>query len=86
MAQFQNRHQDSISPFDWGLCPQVDVRWVPVTEAMEDKRSLRKSVVRVNNVRGAAAEVEFVEQFRYEGGGVAIGEGDKDHSLCETVN
>ncbi len=44
------------------------------------------SIVRVNNVRGAAAEVEFVEQFRYEGGGVAIREGDQDYSLCEAVD
>ena len=44
------------------------------------------SVVRVDNVRGSAAEVEFVEQFRYEGSSVAIGEGNQYHSLCETVN
>ncbi len=37
-----------------------------------------RGVVRVDDVGRASAEMQFVEQFRYEGGGVAIEEGDQD--------
>ena len=43
MERFQNRHHDSISPLDCGLCPQVEVRCVPVMEATRVIKSLRNS-------------------------------------------
>ncbi len=43
IERFQNLHHDSISPFDCGLCPQVDVRCVPVVTATSVMRLLRNS-------------------------------------------
>ena len=43
-------------------------------------------VVGVDYVRRAALEVESIEQARYEGGGLSVGEWDDDHSLGKTVD
>ena len=43
-------------------------------------------VVRVDDVRSAATEVELIEEARYQGDGVAIREGDDKNSFCEAVN
>ncbi len=78
MARFKKRHHDSISPLDCGLCPQVDVRWVPVMEATAANKSLRNSGASSEcrvSVRRASAKVEFIEEARYQSGGEAVDQG-----------
>ncbi len=36
-----------------------------------------RSVIRVQDFRGATSKVEFVEKARYQGGGLAVGEADE---------
>ncbi len=63
IERFQNRHHDSISPFDCGLRPQVDVRCVPVVETTRVINSLRNSgaVVGMDDVGGAAAKIQLIQ-------------------------
>ncbi len=43
-------------------------------------------VVGVDDVRSAATEMELIEEVRYQGGGVAIREGDDEDSFCKAVD
>ncbi len=45
-----------------------------------------RGVVRVDDVGRAATKMDFIQQTRYEGGGLAIGKGGEDHSLGEAVD
>ena len=45
-----------------------------------------RRVVGVEDIGGAAAKVEFIEEPRYEGGGLAVGQGDEDHGFREAIN
>ena len=45
-----------------------------------------RRIVGVKDIGGAAAKVEFIEEARYEGGGLAVGQGDEDHGFRETID
>ena len=42
-------------------------------------------IVRVQDIRRTTTKMEFVQKSRYEGGSLAVGKGDKQDSLGETV-
>ncbi len=77
MERFQNRHHDSISPLDWGLCSQVEVRCVPVVVATKVIRSLRNS--------GASSEWMRSGEPRRKWS-LSVHEGDEKDGFCETVD
>jgi hypothetical protein len=45
-----------------------------------------RCIVGVEDVGGAAAKMQFIEESRYKGGGLAVGKRDENHCFSETIN